>query len=620
MLRSDSSESCKRSTLFFPMLSTAFILFVAGLLTVLLPCILPLIPIVLGISIAGRSKWRPLLTIAGMVVSFVGFTFLLQVVLMQFVEVADYIRIATYYLLLLFGIGFFTHNRIVQCVVAALGGLFFINKGWVAVMVAAVMGIIAMEVGGRIATKIQQLGGDIQAKTRTEFGADTPITAFIIGLTLGLVWVPCAGPALGFALTLVRDQPGFEALLLLTAYAAGTAVPLLIVGYGGQWAVHSVRALSRFSGIIKQVAGALLILSALAFHFDLFTSLQTWFVENTGYGTLGTEIEEKLFQRQQKPPSSASSVTGNAASILPDYGPAPELVGLGPWYNSEPLTMAGLRGKVVLVDFWTYSCINCIRTMPYLRGYWDKYKDSPFVILGVHSPEFAFEAVAKNVEAAVKKYQLTYPIAQDNNFHTWRAFANQYWPAKYLIDAEGNIRYAHFGEGAYEETDRAIALLLAEIGVEMNSQLPMDNSQSAGSFRDQTAETYLGERSWNALGNKQGDPSEQIVTYKAPESMKLNSYYLVGDWQLVDGERQVLRSDSGEIRIKFLGSEVNLVMGSEDTERIEADVSVDGGRPRPFRLTGYDLYPLFNGEYGEHELILRIRGKGAEAYAFTFGS
>ena len=277
------------------MISLYFTLFIAGTLTILLPCILPLIPIVLGVSIAGRSKWRPLLTVLGMIVSFVGFTFLLTIVLNQFIEVAEYIRIATYYILLLFGLGFLTRNRKIQIPGAILGGLFFWEEGMIVTGISMVVGVILMEVGGTLATKIQQFGTNVQSKATDEFGADNPMTAFIIGLTMGMVWVPCAGPALGFALTLVREQPGLQAAALLATYAMGTAIPLLLIGYGGQAAVHSVRFLSRYSGKIKQVSGAILILTALAFQFYWFRTIEIWFLDHTPFGNIGVDLELRIF-------------------------------------------------------------------------------------------------------------------------------------------------------------------------------------------------------------------------------------------------------------------------------------------------------------------------------------
>jgi cytochrome c biogenesis protein CcdA/thiol-disulfide isomerase/thioredoxin len=596
-------------------------LFAAGALTILLPCILPLIPIVLGVSIAGRNPWRPLLTVLGMVVSFVGFTFLLFVVLNQFVEFADYLRIATYFALYLFGIGFLIHHRIVQLPLAALGGLFFLSKGWIAVPIAALVGVILMFVGARIATSIQQFGSDVQERTRGEFGEAHPITAFLIGLTMGLVWVPCAGPALGFAFALVRDEPGLRAFLALTAYGLGTAVPLVLIGYGGQAALRSVRVLNRYTLRIKQFAGIVLILTSLAFGFQLFREIEIFFVNNTPFGNLGIDLELKLFGEDiaAVKDTSSPSVMNMELPKLSKITRAPEFVGLGPWHNSEPFTLESLRGKVVLVDFWTYSCINCIRTLPYIQGYWDKFKGQPFVLIGVHTPEFVFEKSEKNVADAIKNHGLTYPVAQDNDFGTWGAFANRYWPAKYLIDADGYIRYTHFGEGAYEETDLAIQSLLAEIGAEVTGQVT--EAEDRGSRRNRSPEIYLGSRSWPSLVNGASQPTGQIVSYQALSELSLHSYALEGDWQMVEEERQVLRSAEGEIRMRFIGSEINLVMGlDEGAAPATVDIELDGEQTKSFTIGMHDLYELWTGEYGEHEIVIRISGAGAEGYAFTFGA
>ena len=270
-------------------------MFAAGVLTILLPCILPLVPIVLGVSIVGRSKLRPLLTIAGMLVSFVGFTLLLTLVLNQFVGLSEYITISTYYILLLFGFGFLTHNKMFQVAGAVLGGFFYYEYGWIVMTIAQTIGATLMEVGGWVATRIQQFGTNVQQKATGELGQDNPITAFLIGLTMGLVWVPCAGPALGFALTLVQEQPGLEAALLLTTYGLGTAVPLLLIGYGGQAAAHSSRVLSQYSGRIKQVSGGILIFTAIALNYHWLRAIETYLVSNTSFGSIGVELEEKLF-------------------------------------------------------------------------------------------------------------------------------------------------------------------------------------------------------------------------------------------------------------------------------------------------------------------------------------
>jgi cytochrome c biogenesis protein CcdA/thiol-disulfide isomerase/thioredoxin len=572
-----------------------------------------------------------------MVVSFVGFTFLLLVVLNQFVELADTIRIATFQILFLFGIGFLTSSRSLRALGGVLGGLFFLSKGWIFVLAAAVVGLVVMELSGRIASRLQQTGLDVQQKTRTSLGADSPLSAFIIGMTLGLVWVPCAGPALGFALTLVREQPGFMAALALTSYALGTALPLLIVGYGGQAAVHSVRALTKYTGIVKIVSGVLLVATAIALQLNFFQNIQIWILEHTMYGDIGTRIEKALFSPSPEGNSlSSSSPTTMTLPMLPKITRAPEFSGLGPWHNllagsqnSEPFTLAALKGKVVLVDFWTYSCINCIRTLPYIQGYWDKYGstklangESAFVLLGVHSPEFTFEKSEKNVAMAIKQHGLTYPIAQDNNFGTWSAFANHYWPAKYLIDANGYIRYTHFGEGNYEETDRAIAALLQEAGVDVSSFSGSSSSESKAIIRGSlTSETYMGVRSWPALGNAQGEPTDVAVTYSASSAPVLHKYYLDGSWQLKNGqEYQELQSVSGRILGKFQAGEINLVLGlAEGAVPVQATVTIDGKETKTFTIDRHDLYELFKGSNGTHEIVLSFKGKGVQAFAFTFG-
>lgn len=606
-------------------------LFLAGMITIFLPCILPLIPVVVGVSIAGRSRFRPLMTVLGMVVSFVFFTYLLLVVLDQFAELADYTRIATYYVLVLFGVCFLSRFRVVRLAGAVAGGFFFIDKGVVAVVLAIMAGIFALEIASNVGTRIQQLGVNAQDVSRSEFGGDSLLTAFIVGLTLGLVWVPCAGPALGFVLALVREQPGFGAIAALFAYALGTAVPLLIVGYGGQYAVRSVKSLSRYTGIVKAVAGVLLILTAVALHMNLLQKFQVWIEDRTMLGDFGSSLEDSLFPTEVRGGQTSSGAVSSSDSMnlptLPQIIRAPEFTGLGPWHNSEPFTLASLKGKVVLIDFWTYSCINCIRTLPYVQGYWDKYSsarlttgESAFVLLGVHTPEFTFEKLPKNVAMAITEHGLTYPVAQDNDFSTWSAFANRYWPAKYLIDANGVIRYEHFGEGDYDQTDLAIASLLKEAGVDISATGDVVSSPTKTYSGPLTPEVYLSSRSWPAFGNSQGEPGDAILKYTVPPTLELNKYYLSGTWQLTSDESETLRSDTGEILMRFRGGEANLVLGLEDgSHPVKAEVMIDGQDFGTFMVDRHDLFNLFKGDYGEHEVRLKLTGKGVQAFAFTFG-
>ncbi len=594
------------------MLTQALVLFLAGSLTILLPCILPLVPVVLGATASDRHPLRPLVLTAGMVVSFVLSTFLLQVVLGSFVEFADYVRIGTFYALFLFGLGFALHQRIIQLALAAASAVYFFwDKGWIAILVAALLGVFAMEIGGRVASRLQSLSGDIQQVAGSTLGRTSLLSSFILGTTLGLAWAPCAGPALGFALAVVRDDPGTRALVLLTCYALGSALPLLLIGYGGQAAVHTVRSITPYTDIIKKVAGVFLLVTALGLQSGLLLKAQAWIAEHTGFGTLGSQLEDRLLGGgDQKPEVNLSD--------LPVLGRAPEFEGLGTWHNSEPLTMESLRGKVVLIDFWTYSCINCIRTLPYVRAYWDKYRDSPFVLIGIHTPEFVFEKSDANVARAVRDHGLTYPVAQDNDFGTWNAFGNRYWPAKYLIDAEGRVRYTHFGEGSYDETDDAIASLLREINANGKDMAIPEDTREYG--MRVTPETYLHSRSWGQFQNKQGSPDEQARTYDASEKPSVSRFVLGGTWKLVEDERQVLASEAGEIRINALAGEVNLVLGMEEGfAPAQAEVIVDGKTVKTFTVDAHDLYVLYDGEYGEHDVRLILKGKGVGAYAYTFG-
>jgi len=399
---------------------------------------------------------------------------------------------------------------------------------------------------------------------------------------------------------------------------------LLLIGYGGQRVVTRARNLVRYSGRIKQVSGAVLVLSALAFQFQVFTSLQTWLADHTNLSTLGSSVEERLVGAAMAAPASAAP----AQAKLPILGRAAEFTGLGPWYNTQPLTPAALKGKVVLVDFWTYSCINCVRTLPHIQALWSKYKEQPFVIVGVHAPEFTFEKKPENVAEAIRTHKLGYPIAQDNDFATWKAFGNHYWPAKYLIDAQGMIRYTHFGEGGYDETDQAVQSLLGELdrastpssGPAMPGAAMMMMRREAPTVR-LSPETYLGSRGWSSFANRDGVPDPRPHRYGAPNRLPADTFALTGQWQLVDDERQVLRSDSGALRYHALAGEVNLVLGLErGAPPVTVEIRVDGKATKSITVDHHDLYNLYTGSYGEHEVVLDIQGKNLAAYAFTFGA
>jgi thiol-disulfide isomerase/thioredoxin len=316
---------------------------------------------------------------------------------------------------------------------------------------------------------------------------------------------------------------------------------------------------------------------------------------------------------------------------------APELTNVNGYINSEPITLADLRGKVVLVDFWTYSCINCIRTIPYLNAWYEKYADNGLVIVGVHTPEFEFEKDYNNVKAAVEKFDIKYPVAQDNEKGTWEAYENRYWPRKYLIDNEGYIRYDHIGEGAYAETEKVIQSLLAErtqyIGANVTIDQSISNpesSQNVNFDRINTPELYFGyEYSRAPLGNSEGYKPDQVVNYTVPDDTKIvpNRIYLAGEWKN-NPDHMELQSEVGRIVLSYSAKAVNIVAGGkgelhilEDNSPLDdsssgTDLSEDG----TVKIDGQRLYNVVeHEEYGNHQIAIEVAGRGFQIYTFTFG-
>ena len=327
---------------------------------------------------------------------------------------------------------------------------------------------------------------------------------------------------------------------------------------------------------------------------------------------------------------------------LPVKGEAPELAGIDGWINSEPLTLEELRGKVVLVDFWTYTCINCIRTFPHITAWYEKYKDNGFVLLGIHSPEFRFEKEKENVEREARKNNLTYPIALDNDMKTWNAFANRYWPAKYLLDVEGNIRYIHFGEGRYEETEKAIQQLLLEAGhLSVNEVAEVkEAAMGVDISKIGTPEIYLGYLRINNLGNKDEEVLPDTThTFSEVKSVEENRFYFVGDWKI---EREFSEfvgepaSPAGKIIIRYKANKINVVLDTKDGVAVPlelkldgeylieqnkgADVIMDNGKST-VNVLSPGFYNLVDTgeEYEWHTLEIIINSSGVQAFAFTFG-
>jgi thiol-disulfide isomerase/thioredoxin len=326
---------------------------------------------------------------------------------------------------------------------------------------------------------------------------------------------------------------------------------------------------------------------------------------------------QDLSKKMNVVPDTFPAPTESALPILHDH--MPEFAGIERWLNGGPIAQADLRGKVVLIDFWTYSCINCIRTLPYVTAWHDTYRDQGFTVIGVHTPEFAFEKEADNVEKAIARHGIHYPVPLDNAYGTWNNYSNRYWPAHYLFDARGRLRYYHFGEGKYDETERAIQSLIKEnqgsVAAGTMPEVPAPDFQKIGSH-----ETYLGYERLELLGSPEQIVRNGSQTYSARPKPELNRYYLVGKWR-VEGERALPETAGAKIIYRYQAATSNLVMGSVDGKPVRVKVLIDGGLVQELLVGEERLYELFDdgGAYSEHLLELIFESPGTAVYAFTFG-
>jgi cytochrome c biogenesis protein CcdA/thiol-disulfide isomerase/thioredoxin len=534
----------------------------AGLITALSPCVLPVLPILLAGGATGGRR-RPYAIVAGLIASFTAFT-LAGVWLLDALGLPkDLLRNVA--LVLLF-------------VVAA--------------------SLLVPQLGVLLERPLARLG----RRPAGDLGGGV-----LLGAALGLFLVPCAGPVLA-AVTVVaasRDV-GLDVVVLTLSYAIGAALPMLLVAAGGRWAV-GMRAVRAHGLGVRRALGAVVALTALAIAFGADSRFQT---AVPGY----TESLQERIERSSAADRELDPIAGRAHGEesdegLRDFGPAPEFAGVSRWLNSEPLSVGELRGKVVLVDFWTYSCVNCLRTLPFLRG-WDRaYRDDGLQIVGVHTPEFAFEHEEDNVRAAVERLRIRYPVALDNDFGTWNAYGNRYWPAKYLIDREGRVRFVHFGEGAYAETERVIRSLLAE---RPSAELVSAAIAEAMPSREATHETYLGYQRLMGLGNPAVAPDRQ-APYLLPRKLETDQMAYGGRWR-VEAER-ALAGRNARLRLRFRAKEVNLVLGG--TGRVQ--VLLDGRRVRTVTVRGSKLYNLLDLPRFRTGLLELRFAPGVAGYAFTFG-
>ncbi len=567
--------------------------FLAGIITVLSPCILPILPIILTSSIGGvnTGKSRPLGVVFGFILSFTFFTLFLSTI----------VRLS--------GISAETLRLVSVLVVAGFGISLLVPQ----------FQVFVERLFSRFATFMPKNQG------RTGFSG-----GILIGLSVGLLWTPCVGPILASVISLaITGTVTFDAFLITLAYSLGTAIPMFLIMLGGQNALRRVPWLLTNLGKIQKAFGILMILTAVGIFFNFDRKFQTFILTAfPQYGTGLTKLEDndairKALDKKANFEMKQENLGKPSFSLLEPKGvKAPELVPGGTWFNSEPLTLEELKGKVVIIDFWTYSCINCQRTFPYLRNWHEKYKDKGLVIIGVHAPEFEFEKSEKNVLEAINDFELKYPVVLDNEFSTWRAYNNRYWPAKYIIDKEGYVRYHHFGEGAYNESEKVIQELLMEAGAtDVTSSINNPTYQ----INSRTPEIYLGYGRINHFVSPERIKENTLGVYTKPSSLGENEMAYEGNWNIM--EEYANPEQDAKLHLNFDAKEVFLVMRTKG-EPSKVKVYLDD----KLQYFGADningtvtvekdtLYKLINlPTPGKHNLRLEFEDSNTEVYAFTFG-
>jgi thiol-disulfide isomerase/thioredoxin len=427
-------------------------------------------------------------------------------------------------------------------------------------------------------------------------------------------------PTYEFILASILPANFSQGFIYLLSYTAGLVIFLLLLSIFGRKLISKFGWAADPHGWFRRILGALFIILGIAIISGAEIRFETWLASHTPFDI--TKVEQKAFDQAINPGATVLTPNTSADSDIFNVAPtkAPELTGLGAWINSDPTTLEQLRGKVVLVDFWTYSCINCIRTLPYIEKWYETYKDKGFVVLGIHAPEFSFEHVEANVRAAASEHGLTYPIALDNDFATWRAYDNHYWPAHYLIDKDGNIRYTHFGEGEYATTEKAIQILLGE-------EKPLvTQDPTVSSNAEVTPETYFGiDRAKGFVGTPRLSVGD--TTFTAQNSLALNTWALSGDWNIAS-ESITSRSDEAKLTFHVYAKNVYVVASSESGEK-SIGIKVDGETGGAWKgkdvvdgkvvIAGSELYNIISFDDPKEATIELTVPKGVSLFTFTFG-
>ena len=572
--------------------------FISGLFTILAPCIWPLLPIVLADVTQSKSKRRPLGITVGVAISFAFFTLAISALESSLGFSPNILRKFAVVVLLVIGISMVVPalSRRMEASISSLSGRF----------------------------------GGVGRNQRSDFSG-----GFITGLALGVVWTPCSGPILASVATLAAtNKVSLQVVIVTLFYVAGVSIPLFGFAVGGQKLLAKSRRLSKHTGRIQIASGVIMIITAVGIYTNYDKTIEAKLLNAIpSYSNALTKIESgsgvtKALSKLKGTKSVPASISGNQSGLFNANESAPEIRGITKWLNSAgPETLASLKGKVVLVDFWTYSCINCLRTLPHVEAWYNKYHSAGFEVIGVSTPEFAFEKDPNNVASAIKRYGIPYPVALDNNYSTWNAYNNQYWPAEYLIDATGHIRRTEFGEGNYGESEQAIRTLLSNAGAKI-TVAPSDLPDTTPTTQ-LTPETYFGSNRAQ-FGYPTPNYPNGVFTIPTQKVVPLDQFAFGGKWLIQPEFAEA--SKGATLTEHFDASKVFLILNPKAGLSNEVAVTYNG-KPLTGALAGSDvvngvikvdsdrLYNIFNSgaKNSDGTLQFTFLNEGIQAFTFTFG-
>lgn len=532
-----------------------FLAFLEGLALIISPCILPVLPIVLSGSISGGKK-RPFGIIIGFILIFIFFTLFSRKVVQLFGIDLNIIRKVSFVILILFGIMLISN--------------FLTTK---------------FEL---LTNKLANIGSSWKIFNQSNNGF---WSGLVFGGLIGLIWTPCAGPILAAViLQTILQKTDFTSFITILLFGIGVGIPMLAIAIFGREITSRLQFLKNRANFFRRLLGFIIIGSVV-------------------YMIYGTGITISLTKSKESESMSQNTIV----HMINNPYPMPKINGISAWINSEPLRNENLKGKVILIDFWTYSCINCIRSLPYLKDWYEKYHDKGLVIIGVHSPEFEFEKNLANVKNAVAELGIKYPVGLDNNFTTWQNFNNHYWPAHYLIDKDGNVVYQHFGEGEYDITENNIRFLLGL------NKMPMPETKAT--YYPQTPETYLGYERIDLFNSPESIERNQSKNYSFPKTLSEDEWALQGKW-IISGQSIIADSSNAAIKIHFRAAKVYAVMGSTSNIPIKVHLFLDG-KPAPkniIEVKDHTLYILIDSDHSLNGILeLSVDNPGLEMFTFTFG-